>query len=366
MAPILKKGETSWRRKVLPRLAAGAVFLVFSFLLFDRLLYYALRAGADYFYSSVAASAFEVKKGLGRKGDGNALLLGSSRAYSAFDPKTLSERLNKHVFREAQAGKFPKFNYFFYRKFQQKMGPPTLVFYGLDYFMFVKKTAPLSMARLDKAIRLTTLEPRGAVNEASPLLSRVSWLFRLKPDIDEYAANILGLDRESGPEAETDEDEPKKAELYAGGGLAPVPARQGPVAARPVRWRRRAYRPYPGIEGSYLKALLDYLEKDDVWTFLIIIPDHEATNSVNFEPLKFRRDMEKLAARYTKVRVLDFNTPEKFDLADPTLFRESGWGVSNCHLSVKGRLDFSRKLAVEVNRILREDGTRRSAGKRIS
>jgi hypothetical protein len=112
-----------------------------------------------------------------------------------------------------------------------------------------------------------------------------------------------------------------------------------------------------------LKALLDDLDKDRVWTFLVIIPDHEGTNAVNFEPLKFRQDMERLAGRYARVRVLDLNTPDKFDLADTAMFWDGGWGISNSHLSVKGRLDFTEKLAGEVNRILRKAGVTRPAAK---
>jgi hypothetical protein len=322
-----------------------------------------LRAAADRYYASMTAAAFKVRRGWGPKGEGDALVLGSSRARYAFAQNILSARLNHRVFKETQAGQFPKFNYFYYRNFRAKMGPPKFVFYGLDYFVFEKKSAPGQVARLGPVVRLETLEPRGAVNEASPLLSRVSWLFRLKPEIDEYAAYIIGLDREDGPEADPDETASTKRETGAMRRAVPPRPVQGPAIARPARWRLRPYRPYPGVEGSYLKALLDDLDKDRVWTFLVIIPDHEGTNAVNYETLKFRRDMEKLAGRYARVRVLDLNTPDKFDLADPAKFWDGGWGISNCHLSVEGRLDFTEKLAVEVNRILRMEGGRRPAGK---
>jgi hypothetical protein len=131
----LRAGTLSPRRAIL-HFAAGAVLLTFFFLLFDRLLYFVLRSAADRYYASMTATVFKVGRGWGPKGQGNALVMGSSRARYAFAQNILSARLNHRVFKETQAGKFPKFNYFYYRQFRDKMGPPKLVLYGLDYFMF--------------------------------------------------------------------------------------------------------------------------------------------------------------------------------------------------------------------------------------
>jgi hypothetical protein len=63
-----------------------------------------------------------------------------------------------------------------------------------------------------------------------------------------------------------------------------------------------------------------------------------------------------LAARHHGVFVLDFNRSDRFNLNDPGLFNDGGWGKTNCHLSPKGREIFTRLLVPKVKKILAEAG----------
>jgi len=335
------------------------VLFVASFLVFDRLVFLGVRRGADRYYASLGTTALQFSKGtFFGSGDGDLLIFGSSRARYAFAQDILSSRLNKRVVKEAAAGKFPKYNHYFYQKYRRTFPRPRAVIYGLDYFMFEKDSDSSELARFGRDIKLSALDPGGRVNPTSPLLSRVSSLYRMKPAIDRFLGDMMKFDRA----AEDDDAAPVKK----------WPGRKKRLTAHRIRrtntvkpdsWQTRTYQVFPGREGSYLLKLLSDLKNDAVPVFLVIIPDYIGANDTNFEQDKFKADIRSLAAPFENVRLLDFNRPDRFDLDDPKFFWDGAWGKSNCHLSLKGMLDFSGRLAAELKRAFKDVNTGAGPGK---
>jgi len=317
----------------------SAVLLVFlfagSFLVFDRLLMLGLRASAARFYASLENDrGRDPKTIVFGQGDGDILVYGSSRGGRAFGENQLSIQLGKRVVKEANAGRFPRYFYYSYLRYRKQHAPPAAVFYGTDYFLFEKITSAIDLARLDKTIKLDVLNPAGSTDEASPFLSRISQLFRKKPEIDDYLGDRIGLEREA-----------EAGDLGAGESKAAPPARK--PSKKPKRSKSihpRIYASYPGIEGEYLGKLLDLLERDGVPVFLVIIPDYAGTNETNFEQDKYKAGMRELGRTHPNAHVLDFNRSDRFNLNDPALFREGDTRQSNCHLSFEGRKRFTLKL----------------------
>ncbi len=330
-------------------MAAGALLFAAFFFFFDRVFLTALKSIVDRYYTSLAVKTFPIRESLGT-GPGEALVFGSSRVRYAVNYAQLSAILNLRILVEAQAGIFPRYGYYFYEKFRRTRGRPRLVIFGLDYFEFEKESALRFFIKLDGGVNLDILDPEGAINPASPGFSRWSWLFRLKPKIDDFLADAFKFERaEAGRETVDASSSPRN-------GSDPDLADSDPPAAigPEARAVRRLYQPFPGVEGRFLKALLDDLEANGIPAFLVIIPDHVDTNAVNFQGDRFRRDMQALASRYKYARLLDFNLPEKFPLQDPMMFQEGGGARSNCHLSDKGSKIFSDMLAREVKSALNE------------
>ncbi|MHB8054031.1 MAG: hypothetical protein ACYDH3_02095 [Candidatus Aminicenantales bacterium] len=325
-----------------------------SFAAFDRLLMLGFKASASHYYASLDTGDFNSNKTIiFGQGDGDILIFGSSRAGRAFGENQLSALLNKRVIKDANAGRFPRFFYYYYLKYRSNHARPAAVFYGTDYFMFEKTTSPKDLAALDKTIKLDVLNPSGSVNEASAFLSRVSWLFRKKPEIDNYLGDRLKLERDA-----------EAGDLTAGETKESPQAGKRRKRPKPVRSQHpRTYQAYPGIEGDYLQKLLALLEEDGVPVFIVFIPDYAGTNQINFEQKKFKADVGALARPYKNASVLDFNRPDRFDLNNPSLFREGAESRSNCHLSFEGRKRFTVKLIDAVRPLLaREaapDGTKR-------
>lgn len=347
--------ETSAIRK--RWITAGLSALVFaaSFLAFDRLLWLGLRQSASAYYASLKPDTLKSKKAvIFGQGDGDILIFGSSRADCAFRLDTLSARLNKRIIKESGVGRFPRFYYYFYKKYRLENPRPKILFYGVDYFMFEKESSPEELACLDKTIKLDALNPAGAVNDASPFLSRVSWLYRTKPDIDTYIGSLIKLEFvPAAPGKEGIDAAPMEEE--------PAPPRRRPLvlpfgsqirADQAIQYRTRKYMSHPGAEGAYLQKLLAALELDGVRVFLVIIPDYAGTNDTNFEQKKYKKDIFALARPFRNAVVLDFNRRDRFGLSRPELFWKGDWGKSNCHLSYEGMTQFSRKLGATVRAMI--------------
>jgi hypothetical protein len=98
--------------------------------------------------------------------------------------------------------------------------------------------------------------------------------------------------------------------------------------------------------------LLRELSSRRIATFLVILPDYVGTNATNYDQAAFKRDVRGLAARFASVSVLDFNTPDRAKLDDPSWFADGGWGFSNSHLSASGRRRLTADLAAAIRRRL--------------
>lgn len=326
------------------RIAAGIALFAALFLALDRLAFLGLKPLIGSYYEALAMKVFPVKAGVG-SGEGEALIFGSSRTRWAMAPERISPILRMKVLIEAQAGIYPRYAYYFFKKYRRTWGRPRLVILGIDYFEFEKESSLRYFVRLDQTANLDILDPEGAVNPASPALSRLSWLFRLKPRIDDFLADAMKFERtgtEAGPEGPAPPPDPED--------VSEEDSPAGPEAPP----ARRKYQKFPGVEGRFLKALLDDLDAEGIPAFLVIIPDHVDTHAVNYQGEAFRGDLKALAAGYRLVRVLDIDRPEKFRLDDPAMFKEGGGVRSNCHLSPEGSLVFSDILAREVKEAMNE------------
>lgn len=333
----------------------GSLCLAVSFFLFDRVLSLGLRLGAAQYYASRKAQEFPWRKPAGA-GIGQALILGTSRSNFGFDDDVLSAALNKSVYKEARAGGYPQYQYYFYQNYKKAFRPPSLVIYGLDYFIFEKDSSDLNLVRLMENVFWERMDLRRARNPASPWLSRVSWLYRLKPKTDEWLAdlwNSLGKPEEGEENADQGSSPRRLLPRIRRGRPRGVPREV--IVDKPLSWDKRLYTPFPGKEGFFLQRLLKDLDGNGVPVFLVFLPDHIGSNETNFEQEKFKKDIRRLAAGHPQVRVVDFNTPEKFNLKDFALYWNGGWGVTNCHLDDKGARLFSGLLAKEIRKILIAD-----------
>jgi hypothetical protein len=330
------------------KLLGCCVVLAVSFILLDHLLFWAVREGSARYYSSVQNDPLPWKTPYGQ-GDGQALILGTSRSQYGFAHYVLSKSLGLRIYKETKPGNFPQYNYYFYKKYRTKFGQPALVIYGLDYFIFEKESASLNLVRLDPSLSINKMNPRGIVNLNFPWLSRASWLFRMKPSIDKFLADLTASDKQA-----SDQESPKrrlKRRLGLRKRRAPKPEVRI-VPQRPSSWHKRPYPAAPGKEGLFFVRLLEELDREAVPTFLVILPEYIASYESNFEQDKFRADIARLAAPYKHVTIIDLDRPDKFDLENPDYFVDLGWGISNCHMLNKGARLFSRKLAAEVQEIM--------------
>lgn len=361
----------------------GLVVILFcaAFLAFDRMFFFGLRTTAARYYASFRTRGESLLAGsiAFGGGDGDLMAFGTSRTRHALNQATLSTVLNKRIYDESKAGRFPQYYYYYYQEYRKTHPRPKVVLYGMDYFMFEKRTARGYLARMGLGNVTDPLDPTNTVNEGSRLLSRISWLFRMKPEIDDYLADAMKLKQDSPDEEEGTGTRPRikapphKKKLKGQRGrkatIAGINSRKlrphqttKTMITRPERWQKRPYRFYPGVEGRYFGKLLATMAKEGVPVFLLIIPDYVGTNETNFEQNKFKADVRELAGRYRNVFVLDFNRPDRFPLDDPHYFIDGAWGKSNCHLTALGEKEFSRKIAREVRRILSHGQVRQDQG----
>ncbi len=332
------------RSRSLWAVALLAALFALSFVLFDRLLFLGLREGVARYMSSAAVQSLHWTPARGQ-GEGTALILGTSRAEYGFNAEVLSEALGRKVLNEAGPGRYPQFQYHLYRSYQAAFPAPALVLYGVDYFMFEKNSTGLGLVRVDKKGLLEKLRPDGAANPASPVLSRLSWLFRTKPAFDDLAAGFWGFDADGVPAAGGTAD------------LKPASKRKprigkGVFVEKPRRWKKRTYVPFPGAEGAFFERLLADLDREGVPTFLVFIPEYIGTYETNSEQSRFKADIGRLASGLKNVRILDFDRPESFDLTERKMFWNGGWGYSNSHLSERGADRFSALLGAAVREAL--------------
>lgn len=339
--------------------------LVISFVVFDRFLFLAVRVGTAEYYRSVKTDTMTWGVPYGR-GDGTVLVLGTSRSLYGFSDPVISKALGMKVYKDALPGHYPQHNYYFLEKYEEHFGAPNLVVYGLDYFMFEKDSIDLDAVRPRPNPAEGRLDPGAVENLGFRALSRVSWLYRLKPQIDAVLSDILthGLKTRG---------EPRRARVFirrdALGNIREdedgLPAVSNLTSSR----AKHRYTPWPGKEGDYFVRLLERLEREGVRTILVMLPEYIRVYLTNFERDKFRADIRALAAHFRNVSILDVNRPDGFDLEDRSLFWDPDGSRTNSHLAGKGARLLSQKLAEfvlkgpgsEVRRpAIQPEGVRRS------
>ena len=311
------------------------LFLV-SFLFFDRIVFIGLRGAAFHYYNKLSVVQSKSRTVLQKKKP-QGLIFGTSRAEMAINKKILSQILAMRIHKEAQAGTYPAYNQLYFQRQRAYLNDVRFVIYGMDYFMFDKKSSKKDMARLEAVSKKEVLNPAGASNYPPVSLARFSMLIRFKAEIDEFFNDFLNQELKSGMKA-----------------TRPVPKKKTRIKKKKLRlqppsnWKNRAYRRFPGIEGQNLLVLLQELSARRIVTFLVLLPDFIGTNATNYEQEAFKKDVHALAARFHSTVVLDFNTAEQFRLDDPRMFSDGGWGWSNSHLSDVGSRILSSKIAYAV------------------
>jgi hypothetical protein len=324
----------------------GSVLLfAISFLFFDRLIFMGLRGAAANHYGNQVAGQNKLRIALQKK-KVHGLIFGTSRARKGISQKILAQILKRRIHKEALAGKYPAYNQLFFRRLRPCLGNVRFVVYAVDYFIFRYRSAIKEMANLRIISKEDVLNPQGNDHHSPFSFARFSLLYRLKPEIDEFFADWLGWDTNNRDEATDEAPRGREKEKWAEG--------EGKLVLQPPpRWRRKAYGRFPGAEGQNFLELIRELSSRRIATFLVILPDYVGTNETNYEQEAFKKELRSLAARFPLTFVLDFNTPARFHLDDPSLFSNGGWGRSNSHLSDRGRLIVSRKIALAIKSRLR-------------
>ncbi len=279
------------------------------------------------------------------RGTFDTVVMGTSRTHRGIHPYYLYKHAGLSAFKNANAKCKPKFNYFFYQRYKQHAGAPSVLIYGLDYFMFMVKTnAPF--------LRRFTGEDESALDARG-----ISLLWSNKAAIDEMLNDALGElagagedEKGSGPPRQRRDLPPSAAHIDPFIGYAKLRAIDG---VRPARVKRFPYVPFPGREGEWFLKLLREFERDGVTVFLVNLPDHIGTYESNFEGAKFMADIGRLTGRFRNVHVLDYNRPDRFPLARDSHFLDGGYGWANSHLSDQGARELNRLLAVDLKKIMR-------------
>lgn len=345
------------------RMLSWVLVFVLSFLLFDRLLFFAVRREQRAaFERQGLLSIFILKRGFYRnfyeipRGTFDTLIMGSSRTQRGIHPYYLYKYLKLNSFRIAGAKCKPRFNMIFYEQYKKHAGAPRLLIYGVDYFLFKLKTNAPFLDRFQ--------------GEVEPPYSRgPSLLWANKNQNDEFLADLLeslgGNDAvEAGTAGQRHRTDlpPSAAHIDTFVGyrkLSPI----DPL--RPPRFRKYSYVPFPGKEGEWFLKLLQELERDGVTVVLVSLPSHIGTCESNFQRREFMADLGRLVKPFANVHVLDYNRPERFDLRADEYFLDGGYGVTNSHLSDRGSRVLNRMLADDLRKIMgRRSGRARGQNRR--
>ncbi len=333
------------------RFGARIFWLVLFLFLFDRGLFYLTVSSENRFYRD-PGFAGRFQEFLKDK-HFSTLILGTSRTFAAFQPYSFEKLLGQEAFIEARSGKGLKYNWLFYEFYKRCAGPPKVVVYGVDYFIFQTESKKRWLARFD------------AIPETIAPFSAPSLLLKNKDDIEDFLVDIIarmGLAEDKAFRATQDFI---KAQDYVGRETSPGKL----ITQKPRNLHLHRYWPYPGKEGPYLKQLLEEWERDGVTVLMVIIPDYIGTYETNFEQQKSLNDLRRLTRDHPNVHIYNFNRPNAFPLEKEKYFFNGGWGRSNSHLSKEGVEVFNRlllkKIAVHYRRTKISKNFRRFAKKRF-
>lgn len=323
--------NSSTQRSSPRRVVVAAIQLVLFLFVLDRGLYRLIVAAENSFFPDPGYVARFKEYTKGKSYD--TLILGTSRTCEAVHPAYFAADLHQTAYKEAYAGRGPRYNYLFYHFFKRVVGKPKVVIYGVDYFMFRTRSERRWLARFEEKRR-----PPGLFDDLSSLLKN-------KKEIEDFL-NELRLTIEGTIERRVARPDRDLSQIQAYLGRTPGPGRFDTV--KPKDFIRARYPSFPGKEGPYLRSLIAELAEDHVPLILITIPSYIGTYERNFERRKFLRDLSRLIKGYPNAYLYDFDRPKVFPLENAEYFLNGGWGKSNSHLSKKGAEAFDRILLKKI------------------
>ena len=335
---VTVKQTTSGIKKYLFR----ALIFLFFLILLDRGLFYMIQSfEQNYYKRKNFKKVFMQRKDFNKnfmklpKNTYNTLIMGSSRTYRGIHPYYIHKRLKQNAFKIAKAKIGVKFNYYFYKEYKKYAGVPKVVIYGVDYFIFTKRSA-------ENFLRFIGVEDIGENNYQNGVLL----LLNNKEKIDSFFNNMLDTLNQVHTSAP---DTPGTKEIQI---IDPFIGYDGKRLNKhkPRRFRTFYYTPYPGTEGVYFTKLLKECEFDGVQVILVFLPDYIGTYESNFQGEAFKQDIQRLVKDYKNVFIYDYNDPEVFPLRNPDYFLDGGYGKTNSHLSRTGARLFNRMLVKDLKK----------------
>lgn len=265
----------------------------------------------------------------------STLILGTSRTLEAIHPHYFKTILHQNAYREAQFGKGPRYNHLFYQFYRQQCGPPDVMVYGLDYFMFNIESRTRWLYRF-------------TLGEKKDYLGHISMLMEYKRSSDDLIGVVL--EKLKQLLGETRQRQPLRnfVEIQNYRGINFKKSRIDP--RKPDRFDRFRYIEFPGKEGDYFLKLIKECQEDGVEVILVFIPDYHGTNVSNRQRHLFQKNIRTITEPFDNVSIYNYNKMTKFPLKKREYFINGGYGLTNSHLSKKGAALFNRMLLDDIKR----------------
>ncbi len=325
------------------------IFLsLFFFFTFDRGAYILFKKISTQFYNKPIKNSINEIIDDEAKNFFNTLILGSSRTKQGIHPWYINKYLGLHAYKNAGAGQYLKYNYYYYKIFKKKYKIPDYLIYGFDYFIFNLRTSRIKMNLLSgkKIKRKNDLK----IDTSSSLLNIInnpSLLLQNKEKINTFMIDVL--DRLSGKNRELNK---KNLITNFKGQKRSVPKK---MLEEPLKWEKKPYTKYPGSEGKYLDLLFDELKDDNVKIFIVILPDFINVYKTNYERELFFRETKLIFKKYENVTILNYYTPNKFDITNSDMFRDGAFGKISSHLSFYGAKELNKLLCLDMKKIINSE-----------
>jgi len=315
----------------LKRVLSTVLLFLLVLLLSDRLLFFLISTTESALFTDLAFKdefrAYMKEKPV------STLILGTSRTYEGIHPRYFLEILGENVYKEAQPGKGPKYNYYFYQFYRKQVGIPYIIIYGVDYFTFNIESGNRWLSRFNYR------------SEADYFMPGMM-LLKYKKKINEFIATVIEslktvLERKNNAST-------KKDFIEIQNYLGVNPKKSNVISGKPEHFKRFRYHKSPGIEGEYLISLLELFYRDNVTVVLVMLPDYYGTNLSNINKRIFIRDIRNLADGFSNIQLYNYNSIQKFPLDRTEYFLNGGYGLTNSHLSRKGAHLFNRILLDDI------------------
>ncbi len=318
--------------------------ILVSFILliaFDRIFYVGYRYAAAGFYSRPPKNSIHMKVHKKEKEFYDTLIMGTSRTKQGIHPWYLNKYLNLKAYKIADSGKYPRYNFQYYKIFRKKYKIPKYVFYGVDYFMF-EKTSNLRRMRtlLGFKIKRSRRSKFSFNLKIFNPLQGISLTLKEKEKINGFIIDYLDNN------AKQQKRKNGKSLISTRRGSKKTAPPQSII--EPPHWEKIKYTNYPGLEGNFLNMLFDDLKKDKVKVFVVILPDIISVYKTNYEYKKFENDIKTITEKYKNITLLNYNSLKKFDLKNPILFRDGSYGSKVSHLSYYGAEILNKILCKDI------------------